>query len=119
MTIPDALRWFVNVGVIREVLREIESGKESQIYLCRRAQRGGASHLVAKVYIPRAKRAFKGESVYRTGWFIRERTIRKAVSKMSRYGRAYVESRWVEQEFQTLRRLWSLGADVPVPVLKH
>jgi len=33
LSIPSALQWFVDTGVVSEVVRIIKSGKESQIYL--------------------------------------------------------------------------------------
>jgi RIO kinase 1 len=116
---PSALQWLIDVGFISEVIREIKSGKESRVYLVLRRRDESFIYLAAKVHIPRDRRSFRREATYRTGWFIKERTSRKAVEKMTRYGRRFVGSYWVDQEFQTLKRLWKKGAQVPTPILKH
>ena len=118
-TTPNTLQRLLDAGFISEVIREIKSGKESRIYLVLRRRGESSIYLAAKVHIPRDRRSFRREAIYRTGWFIKERTSRKAVAKMTRYGRRFVESHWVDQEFQTLKRLWKKGADVPTPILKH
>ena len=116
---PWALQWLIGAGFISEVIREIKSGKESRVYLVQRRRGKASIYLAAKVHIPRDRRSFRRGSIYRTGWFIKERTSRKAVEKMTRYGRKFVESRWVDQEFHTLKRLWRKGAHVPTPILQH
>jgi len=121
---PPALRWFVDTGVVSEVVRVIKSGKESQIYLTRRFCGDKIFYFVAKVHKPRMQRSFKSDKVYRTGWvFVEGRRaggrVHRAVLKTSRYGRGVIGARWVEEEFQALKILWRNGADVPIPILKH
>jgi len=116
---PPALQWFVDMGVINEVVRVIKSGKESQIYLTKRFCEDKIFYFAAKVYTPRIQRSFRRDKVYRTGWYFEEARVQRAVSKMSRYGIKVIEACRVDREFEALRRLWKSGANVPIPILKH
>ena len=118
MTPPD-LQWFVDVGAVSEVVRIIKSGKESQIYLTRRFCGDTIFYFAAKVHKPRIQRSFKRDKVYRLGWYFKDGRVRRAVSKTSLYGRHVIGARWVDQEFDALKRLWKNGANVPTPILKH
>ena len=117
--LPPSLVWLLDIGVIDEVIRVIKSGKESLIYLTRRSNKGKEILLAVKVHLPRTGRAFRREHSYRDGWYIGERTVRKAVSKMTSFGRRAVEAIWVEREYDTLTRLYDAEACVPRPVIKN
>ena len=117
--LPPSLVWLLDIGVIDEVIRVIKSGKESLIYLTRRYNKGKEILLAAKVHLPRTGRAFRREHSYRTGWYIEDRTVRKAVSKMTNFGRRAVEAIWVEREYDTLTRLYNADACVPRPIIKN
>ena len=117
--LPPSLVWLLDIGVIDEVIRIIKSGKESLIYLTRRSNKGKEILLAAKVHLPRTGRAFRREYSYREGWYIGERTVRKAVSKMTSFGRRAVEAIWVEREYDTLTRLYDAEACVPRPIIKN
>lgn len=119
MLTSPALQWFVDTGVINEVVRIIKSGKESEIYLTRRFCGDTIFYFAAKVHKARIQRSFKRDKVYREGWYFYDGRVQRAVSKMSRYGRRVVGSRWVYREFEVLKRLWKNGASVPTPIIKH
>ena len=118
LSIPSALQWFVDTGVVSEVVRIIKSGKESQIYLTRRFCEDRVFYFAAKVHKARARRSFKGDKIYRAGWCLEGR-VQRAVSRGTRYGRRVIESLWVTQEYDALKKLWKSGANVPTPILRH
>lgn len=118
MTPPD-LQWFVDVGAVSEVVRIIKSGKESQVYLTRRFCGDRIFYFATKVHKPRIQRSFKRDKVYRVGWYFKDGRVQRAVSKTSRYGRNVIGARWVNREFDALKKLWKNGANVPTPILKH
>jgi RIO kinase 1 len=115
---PLALQRFVDAGVISAVVRLIQSGKESDIYLTQRVCDGRVFYFAAKVHTGKARRAFKRDQVYRAGWCLEAR-IQRAVDKGSRFGRELVDAFWVTQEFDALKRLWRHGANVPTPILRR
>ncbi len=118
MSAPPALQWFVDTGIISEVVRLIKSGKESQIYLTRKACKGRVFYFAAKVHTGKTRRPFKRDQIYRAGWCLEAR-VQRAVDKGTRFGRELVDSLWVTQEFDALKRLWQHGANVPQPILRH
>jgi RIO kinase 1 len=118
VSVPSALQWFVDTGVVSEVVRVIKSGKESQVFLTRRFCGDRVFYFAAKVHKARTGRSFKRDKVYRDGWLLSGR-VQKAVSQGTRFGREVIESLWVTQEFDSLRKLWKNGADVPAPILRH
>jgi RIO kinase 1 len=118
LSAPSALQWFVDTGIISEVVRIVKSGKESQIYLTRRFCGGKIFYFAAKVHKSRAHRSFKRDKIYRAGWCLEGR-VQRAVSKGTRFGREVIESLWVTREFDSLKRLWQNGASVPTPILRH
>lgn len=61
MQAPPALKWFVDKGLIHEVVRLMKSGKESHVYLAKRIKGNEAFYFVAKVHKSRATRFFKKE----------------------------------------------------------
>lgn len=118
LSAPSTLQWFVDTGVVSEVVRIIKSGKESQVYLTRRFSGDRVFYFAAKVHKARTQRSFKGDKIYRAGWYLEGR-VQRAVSRGSRYGRKVIESLWVTQEFNALKKLWKNGANVPTPILRH
>jgi RIO kinase 1 len=118
VSVPSGLQWFVDAGVVSEVVRVMKSGKESQVFLTRRFCGDRVYYFAAKVHKARSKRSFRKDKVYREGWLLGGRVL-KAVSQGTRFGREVIESLWVAQEFDSLRKLWKNGADVPAPILRH
>jgi RIO kinase 1 len=121
LQVLPALQWFVDKGLIHEVVRLIKSGKESHVYLTRRYRGDKDFYFVAKVHKPRATRSFKKDKVYRSGWYFstEDHRIQRAVEHMTHYGRGVVGALWVDKEFEALTKLWRNGASVPTPIHKQ
>jgi RIO kinase 1 len=108
---------FLGEGLITKVIRPIKSGKEASVHLCRANRSRTGEDLVAlKAYHPLGKRDFRDESIYRDGEWIKERRIRVALEKKTRFGREVQGAIWVHREWETLRALAEDGAPVPRPI---
>jgi RIO kinase 1 len=108
---------FLAEGLITKVVRPIKSGKEASVHLCRaNPSMTGEELLALKVYHPLNRRDFRDESVYRDGEWIKERRIRVALEKKTRFGREVQGAIWVHREWETLQTLWAAGAAVPRPL---
>jgi RIO kinase 1 len=109
MRVPDSLQPLLALGVIDEVIRPIQSGKEAEVFLV--ASRG---HLrVAKVYKDAAFRSFKNRADYTEGRKGRNTRRERAKGKGSRYGKAEIESAWRSAEVDTIYKLRDIGVRVP------
>jgi RIO kinase 1 len=108
---------FLGEGLVTDVVRIIKTGKEASVHLCR-ANRSttGEDLLALKVYHPLNRRDFRDESIYRDGEWIKERRIRVALEKKTRFGREVQGAIWVNREWETLRVLSEAGAPVPRPL---
>lgn len=113
----DATSHFLDEGLIDDVVRIVRTGKEASVYLCRaNASTTGEDLLALKRYHPLDRRDFRDESLYRDGEWIKERRIRAALEKKTRFGRELQGAIWVDREWQTLKTLWEGGAPVPRPI---
>ena len=112
-------------------LGPVKSGKEAQIDLVERTGSDGRTCLLAlKRYAPRKvgtkgqleeagfERAstFRHDVEYREGRQFRKTRDRRAVERMTAYGKRLMQSRWTGHEFTVTRRLWNHGVNVPYPV---
>ena len=115
----DGSQHFLDEGLITSVIRPIKSGKEASVYLCR-ANESTTGHalLALKRYHPLDRRDFRDESLYRDGEWIKERRIRVALEKKSRFGREVQGAMWVGREWDTLRSLDAAGVAVPAPIAR-
>jgi RIO kinase 1 len=112
-----AIDHFLGEGLVTEVVRIIKTGKEATVHLCwANRSTTGEELLALKVYHPLDRRDFRDESIYRDGGFIKERRIRAALEKKTRFGRHVQGWLWVSREWETLRALSGLGAPVPRPL---
>jgi len=109
MKVPARLRPLVEDGLIDEVLSQLMSGKEAQVFvvLC------GNVHRCAKVYKEASKRSFKQAVQYQEGRRVKNSRSARAIGKRSRYGQKEQEQAWLTAEVDALRRLGA--ADVRVP----
>jgi RIO kinase 1 len=108
---------FLGEGFVTEVVRIIKTGKEASVHLCRANRSTTGEDLVAlKLYHPLGRRDFRDESIYRDGEWIKERRIRAALEKKTRFGRHVQGALWVGREWETLRALSAVGAAVPRPI---
>lgn len=112
----QALDAFVGQGLIAEVLGVVKSGKEATVYCCRGGSGSPAPLLAAKVYRSRNVRGFSNAAVYNEGR-LREHQRRetRAMQTKTRFGREASFSKWVSDEFETLRLLHGAGVSVPEP----
>lgn len=116
-TNASTIQHFLDEGLVTKILRPIKSGKEASVHLCRGNRSTIGHDLVAlKVYHPLDRRDFRDESIYRDGEWIKERRIRVALEKKTRFGRELQGTLWVNREWETLRALAAAGAPVPRPV---
>ena len=108
---------FLDEGLITDVVRIVKTGKEASVHLCRgNRSTTGEDLLALKVYHPLDRRDFRDESIYRDGEWIKERRIRAALEKKTRFGRELQGTLWVNREWETLRALSAAGAPVPRPI---
>ena len=126
--IPD---WLAVEPVTDVDLGVVTTGKEAQIDLVERRGAHGSSCLVArKRYLPREvhqkgelealgfQRAstFRHDVQYREGRQFRKTRDRRAVERMSTYGKRLLQDRWTGHEFEVMTRLWRAGLSVPYPI---
>jgi RIO kinase 1 len=113
----EVLEHFLDEGLIERVIRPIKSGKEASVHLCRANPRTTGERLAAlKIYHPLDRRDFRDESLYRDGEWIKERRVRVALEKKTRYGREVQGGIWVHREWETLSALTEAGVPVPRPI---
>jgi len=116
--VQAALDFFYTEGLITEVLYTVKSGKEATVYCCQAHPSTGAELLAAKVYRPRNNRGFKNDALYQEGRVILEGHVRRAVQNKSRFGREVQFAMWVNYEFEALKALYHVGADIPRPIAR-
>ena len=115
----DPADHFLGEGLITERLRIIKTGKEASVHLCRaNPSTTGEALLALKVYHPLDRRDFRDESIYRDGEWIKERRVRVALEKRTKFGRDIQSEVWVGREWETLGMLAEAGAPVPRPVAR-
>jgi RIO kinase 1 len=109
----------------------VKSGKEAQVNLVQRIGADGRSCLIArKRYLPRKvthkgqleamgvqrSSAFVNDVQYREGRQFRKSRDRRAVERMSTYGKHLLQDRCTGMEHEVMSRLWHAGLAVPYPV---
>ncbi len=109
MKVPKRLQPLVDDGLIDEVVSQLMSGKEAQVFVVR----CGDQLRCAKVYKEAAKRSFKQAVQYQEGRKVKNSRSARAIGKRSRYGQQEQEQAWLNAEVEALRRL--AAADVTVP----
>ena len=125
---PD---WLVDEPYHDTDLGVLKSGKEAQINLIERRGEDGTSCLVArKRYLPREVKekgalealgvqqasTFRNDVQYREGRQFRKSRDRRAVERMSTYGKRLLQDRWTGHEHEVMTRLWHHGLPVPYPL---
>lgn len=109
MRLPDALSSLVDDGIIEEVIRPLQSGKEAQVFIIRFE----GSLCVAKVYKKSNNRSFKNRAAYTEGRKVRNSRQQRAMERKSSFGRDAIENEWYQSEYQMLRRLSSTELRIP------
>jgi len=111
MKVPKRLQPLVDDGMVDEVLYQLMSGKEAQVYVvsC------GDQARCAKVFKESQKRSFKQAVEYQEGRKVRNSRRARAMSKKTRYGQKEQEDAWLNAEVDALYRLAAAGVRVPEP----
>ena len=107
----------------------LKAGKEAEIFVVERVQGDRSCLLAHKRYRPRSVRkgelealgfqrsaTFVNDHVYHEGQKFRRTRDRRAVERMTGYGKQLLNTRWPGHELEVMTRLWHAGADVPYPV---
>jgi RIO kinase 1 len=124
-------RWSVVDDGDDHEIGPLRSGKEAQIDLVeRRAPDGRTCLLARKRYLPRRVTAkgqlealgvqratsFRNDVRYREGRQFRKTRDRRAVERMTTYGRRLLQDRWPGHEYEVMSHLHAAGCPVPQPV---
>ncbi|WP_438768287.1 PA4780 family RIO1-like protein kinase [Kushneria sp. TE3] len=111
MKIPKRLQPLVDDGLIDDIVFQLQSGKEAQVYVVR----CGSELRCAKIFKEASKRSFKQAVQYQEGRQVRNSRRARAMSKKTRYGQREQESAWLNAEVEALYRLSDAGVRVPEP----
>lgn len=109
MKVPERLQPLLEDGLIDEVISQLMSGKEAQVFVVR----CGNQVRCAKVYKESSKRSFKQAVQYQEGRKVKNSRSARAMGKRSRYGQQEAEQAWLNAEVDALRRLAAAGVRVP------
>ncbi|MEX0617924.1 MAG: PA4780 family RIO1-like protein kinase [Pseudohongiellaceae bacterium] len=112
MKVPKRLQSLLEDGLIDEVVCQLMSGKEAQIYVVR----CGELDRCAKVFKESNQRSFKQAVQYQEGRKGRNSRRSRAMSKKTRYGQREQEDAWLNAEVDALRCLAAAGVRVPQPL---
>jgi RIO kinase 1 len=122
----ESLTAFYDQAHITDVLGLVKGGKEANVYRCEAHERLDVDLLAAKVYRPRMFRQLRNDKMYREGRQIlkedgkaakeTDHRMMRAVNKKTAFGGQVQHTSWLMHEFNTLKKLYDLGASVPEPV---
>ncbi len=112
MKIPSRLRPLADDGLIDEVLGQIKSGKEADVFVVR----CGDTRRCAKVFKEANQRSFRQAAVYQEGRKGRNSRRARAMERRTQYGRKEHEKSWINAEVEALYTLSAAGVRVPRPV---
>lgn len=115
MLIPDPLRDLLEQGTVRQVLRQLKSGKEASVYVVE--AEGGLC--AAKVYKRLEARNFRRRDDYVEGRRSADSREQRAMDRGSRFGRRKREESWQNAECDAMRRLFAGGVRIPRPYANH
>lgn len=111
MKTPKRLQPLVDNGMVDEVITQLMSGKEAQVYIVRCGERIQC----AKVYKEVEKRSFKNAAQYQEGRNVRNSRRARAMSKRTSFGQKEQEEAWLSAEVDALNQLAKAGVRVPEP----
>ncbi|PAU76148.1 PA4780 family RIO1-like protein kinase [Halomonas salipaludis] len=111
MKIPKRLQPLIEDGMIDEVVTQLMSGKEAQVYVVR----CGEALRCAKVFKEAKQRSFKQAAQYQEGRRDRNSRRTRAMAKKTRYGQKEQEQAWLNAEVDALYRLAAAEVRVPQP----
>lgn len=111
MRTPPRLLPLVEDGIIDEVVAQVRSGKEADVFLVQVAD----EIRCAKVYKDSVHRSFKQAAAYQEGRRVQNSRSARALSKRSAFGQKEAETNWITAEVQALNTLSAAGVRVPTP----
>ena len=109
MRVPGSLLPLINQGIIQEVIRPVQSGKEAEVFLVW----SEGERRIAKVYKDSQTRSFKHRADYTEGRKTRSTRDQRAISKRTRYGRQEEEQAWRATEVDIMERLQNTLVPIP------
>jgi RIO kinase 1 len=109
MKIPKSFEMLVLNGLVDEVVCQLMSGKEADVYVVH----SQGEIRCAKVYKEAGKRSFSQQAQYQEGRNVRNSRQARAMEKNTRYGRKEHEGAWQNAEVDALLRLSAAGVRVP------
>lgn len=109
----QALQMLLGDGIVDEIVGQLKSGKEADVWLVRHND----EIVAAKIYKEREFRSFKNNAEYKEGRQVRNSRTQRAMNSGSRFGQKAAEDAWKASEADTLAKLHAAGARVPKPVL--
>ena len=109
MKIPPKMQLLIQNGLVDEVVSQLMSGKEAEVYVVRSM----GELRCAKVYKDAAHRSFSKKAQYQESRKTKNSRQARAIGKNSRYGRSEQEGAWQNAEVDALRRLAAAGVRVP------
>jgi len=110
MRLPDALSALISDGIIEEVIRPLQSGKEAQVFIIQYE----GERCVAKVYKKTNDRSFKNRASYTEGRRVQSSRQQRAMHKKSSFGKESIEKEWYQSEYQMLQRLSNTELLIPI-----
>ncbi len=123
--------WLVIEPCTDADLGVIKTGKEAQVNLVQRTGADGDTcQFARKRYLPREVKSkgelealgvqrastFVNDVQYREGRQFRKSRDRRAIERMSTYGKRLLQDRWTGHEYEIMTRLWNAGLNVPFPI---
>ncbi len=111
MKIPKRIEPLIDEGMIDEVVRQLMSGKEANVYVVR----CGDDLRCAKVYKDAEHRSFSKSASYQEGRKVKNSRQARAMAKGTKFGRKMQEEVWQNAEVDALYRLAAAGVAVPTP----
>ena len=102
----------VDEGLVDEIIGQLKSGKEAQVYVVR----CGDAIRCAKVYKEAHQRSFKQAVQYQEGRKVRSSRRARAMAQRTHYGQKEQEAAWLHAEVDALYQLAAAGVRVPAPL---
>lgn len=115
MKIPKRLKPLIDAHMIEDVIGQLQSGKEAEVYVVRVE----GELCCAKIYKEENNRSFKQKTQYTEGRKVRGSRRARAMESSSKYGRQEREAEWQNTEVDALYHLDSVGVKVPKPLGYH
>ena len=114
----ERIEHFFDEGLITDIERQLSSGKEAEVFLCRANPSTTGERLAAlKLYRPREKRDFRDFSTYTPGRYDGMLpSVRRGIARKGRFGQQAEYELWIGAEWEMLRHLHGAGVPVPRPI---